>query len=163
MTLRRALYRWMWIACLVLPGWTLLGWMLFSRGGWALAGALVAIPLLFIALIAAASVTALRPDVRQSRALSSTDAVLLVVWHASIVLFGTFSVDPGWSISAMILIGLVVFWSAVWRLVSAVRRKAAEFSAEYEQMRTPPPVKPSPDWQGEMIVISPDKPDSDRP
>ncbi|MGO2659517.1 hypothetical protein [Mycetocola reblochoni] len=162
MTLRRALYRWMWIACLALPAWTLLGWTLFSRGGWALAGVLLALPLLFIALSGVAGVTALRPGVRGERALESRDAVILLLWHASIVVFGTFQFDAGWTVTAMVLLGLVAFWNALWRLIVALRRKAAEFTAEYQQMRTPPSVtKPEPDWQGEMIVIDEDQPRRD--
>lgn len=159
MKLRRALYRWMWIAALALPGWTLLGWMLFSRGGWALAGVLVALPLLFVALLGVASVTALRPGMRPERALPVGDAAVLLLWHLSIVVFGTFQFEAAWTVTAMILIGLLAFWRAVWLLVAAVRKRAADISAEYQQMRTPnTQVKQAPDWQGEMIVIDESKP-----
>ncbi|MGO1538580.1 MAG: MFS transporter permease [Leucobacter sp.] len=89
MLFRRAVYRWMFPASLVLPLWLLVGWGVFQAGGWAFLWVLfIAMPSVFLGQLGLALLVRARPSVAESRAVSRWDAAGFIVWHGLVVAVG---------------------------------------------------------------------------
>ncbi|WP_449279053.1 MFS transporter permease [Leucobacter sp. GX24907] len=118
MWLRRAFFRWLFPAIVVLPLWLLFGWGVFKAGGWAFFWVLfIAIPSVGIAQLVLTLLVRARPSVIQSRMLSWWDVAGFGIWHLLTVLVGFFSQD--WfsiTLVGAIMGGLGVFWLALWQL-----------------------------------------------
>src|SRR6478609_8920828 len=88
MLFRRIFFRWIQAATIVLPIWLAVGWAVFGGGGWGTLGLIITVPVTFIALAIIALLISMRPSVREQRAVSWTDVVVLGAWHAAIIGFG---------------------------------------------------------------------------
>lgn len=124
MWLRRAFFRWMFPAIVVLPLWLLLGWGVFRAGGWAFFWVLfVAIPSVGIAQLVLALLVRARPSVVQSRMVSWWDVIGFGVWHLLTVLVGFFS-EQWFSLALVgaIMGGLGLFWLTLWQLRNELQR-----------------------------------------
>jgi hypothetical protein len=73
MLLRRVFYYWQFLAAIALPMWLVVGYSIFTPGGWGFLGLLIAVPIIFITLLFTAVVTAARYSVRLQKAVSWPD------------------------------------------------------------------------------------------
>lgn len=115
MWLRRAFYRWLFPAVLVLPLWLLVGWGVFQAGGWAFLWVLfVAIPSVGIAQLLLSLLVRGRPSVVANRAVSWWDVAGFGVWHALTIAVGFYSERWfGAALAAAIAAALVVLWLSI--------------------------------------------------
>jgi hypothetical protein len=91
MWLRRAFYRWMFPAAVVLPLWLLVGWGIFNAGGWAFLWVLfIAIPSVFIGQLVVTLLQRARPSARETRAASWWDVIGVGAWHALTIAIGCY-------------------------------------------------------------------------
>jgi len=151
MWLRRIGFVWQFLAAVVLPFW-----LFVARGivgaqiGWDVVAFMFAAPILFVAMLVIACLTALRPSNRAIKAVDWYDLGLIVVWHASII--GFCVTGAGWLGLVGIMIGIAAFWISIWRLVvdtgRRVRAAAQEFADRADAARRGGPIE-----IGEMIVI----------
>lgn len=123
MWLRRAFFGWLIPAAFVLPLWMLVGWIVFNAGGWALLWVLfIAIPGVFVWQLVLTLLVRARGTVRAERAVSWWDVLGFSVWHALLISLGFF--NPTWWAPVLVvavLVGLAVFWLALWQLWSEAR------------------------------------------
>lgn len=91
---RRAVFNTQFAATIVLPLWLLIGRVFFGVIlGWHYAIGLFLAPLLFVFLAVVTTITWARKRVRQSGAVSRTDAWLLSAWYVAVLSYGFFVVD----------------------------------------------------------------------
>lgn len=123
MWLRRAFFRWLFPAVLVLPLWLLVGWGVFEAGGWAFLWVLfIAIPSVAIAQLVSSLLVRARPSVQRDRAVSWTDVAGFGAWHVLTILVGLYSERWfGVALAAAIAAALIVFWLSL----SQFRREIA--------------------------------------
>ncbi|WP_309064430.1 MFS transporter permease [Microbacterium sp.] len=127
MLLRRALFRWLLPAAVVLPLWMIVGWAFFGQSGagllWVL---LMAVPSLFVGQLVLTLLTRSRPSVRAERALSWWDVAGFAAWHGLTIAVGCF-IDGafGWLLTLAILVGLGLFWLQLWQLWSEAKGTGA--------------------------------------
>jgi hypothetical protein len=156
MIIRRAFRTWMVIAAVVLPIWPLIGWGIFGGGGWQFVALLIAMPILFVAMLSVAGLVWARPTVRREKAVSWLDVGILTLWQVSVIGFGLFG--PSASAFAVfgVIAGLATFWVVLWEFFTDARDRARETFAEFEQMAARPTLRPNtprvPDGE-ELIVI----------
>jgi hypothetical protein len=155
MIVRRTFRTWMFIASVALPIWPLIGWGLFGGGGWEFLGLIIAMPILFLALIAVSALVYARPTVRRERAVAWWDVVILTLWHALIVGFGLFGPNTSTFAVLGVLTGIAAFWYVVWAFFTDAAKRARETLAEFEQMATAPTQRrvPSAGTSGENVII----------
>ncbi|MEW1961914.1 MFS transporter permease [Microbacterium sp. NPDC077644] len=120
MWLRRAFYRWMFPAVVVLPLWLLVGWGIFNAGGWAFLWVLfIAIPSVFVGQLALTLLQRARPSARETGAASWWDVLGFGVWHALTIAIGCY--PQTWFpllLTAAIVVGLGLFWLVLRQLWS---------------------------------------------
>lgn len=157
MVLRRASFYWQFVAGLVLPSWVLIGrGIVRSDIGWDFVLYLVLCPILSVLMFVVAGITVARKGVRTTKMLSWQDVAVLLVWHVAIIVYGFFA--SSLVAVAVVVVGLVAFWSAVWQLFAETRTRvknafsldpldAGAYRAEGYQ--------PSAD-AGRVIIINPD-------
>ena len=85
-------------------------------------------PLLAIALIGVLGITWARKQVRSTRSVSWTDVGVLTAWYATAVIYGSLiaaaSVTPVGLVAGLLtLVSLGAFWSAIWQLGQAAKRR----------------------------------------
>lgn len=118
MWLRRAFYRWLFPAALVLPLWLLLGWGVFQAGGWVFLWVLfIALPSVFVGQLALALLVRARPSVQTTKAVSWWDVAGFGLWHVLTIAVGCFS--ERWfpfTLTAAIIAGLALFWLVLRQL-----------------------------------------------
>jgi len=151
MWLRRIGFAWQFIAAVVLPLW-----LFIARGvvgaeiGWDVVAFFIAAPVLFVAMIVVAGLTALRPSNRAVRAVDWIDLGIMAAWHATII--GFCITGSGWAGLIGVMIGVAAFWIAIWRLVTDTGRRmraaAQEFADRADAARRGGPIE-----IGEMVVI----------
>jgi len=151
MIIRRAFRYWMLIAAVALPIWPLIGWSIFSQGGWAFLGLVVAMPILFVAMAAVDLLIYMRPAVRRTGALSWIDVGILALWHALIIAFGFFGATASLFAVLGVCAGVAAFWLSIWQLIRDAARRTRETLAEFERIASRP--SPGPVDGGEVIVI----------
>ncbi|MBT2499731.1 hypothetical protein J7E25_11545 [Agromyces sp. ISL-38] len=134
MLIRRAFYRWQFIAVVALPVWLAVGWAVFGGGGWGTLGLVVVVPVGFIALGVVALLTSLRPTVREQRAASWMDLGIIGAWHAAIVATGFYGATATLFAVLAILLAIAAFWLAVWQLVHDGARRVQASMAEFERL-----------------------------
>ncbi|MGR0219399.1 hypothetical protein [Agromyces sp. ZXT2-6] len=134
MLIRRAFYRWQFIAAIVLPVWLLVGYAIFGSSGWGVIGLMFATPIAFISLGVVALLIAARPDVRRDKAVDWADVAVLGVWHLLIIAAGVYG-PTGITFAILAMIGAIAaFWYAVWRLLSDGARRVRATMEEYERI-----------------------------
>lgn len=126
MWFRRAVYRWLFPASVVLPLWLLAGWGVFQAGGWAFLWVLfIAMPSVFLGQLGLALLVRARPSVAESRAVSRWDAAGFVVWHVLVIAVGLY--PQSWF--ALLLVAAIVaalgMFYLVWRQLRAELRSMA--------------------------------------
>ncbi|WP_395242899.1 hypothetical protein ACGGZK_12080 [Agromyces sp. MMS24-K17] len=161
MLLRRIFLRWLFIAPVALPLWTVIGWAIFGSGGWSTLGLLITVPAEFLALLVIALIVNARPTVRAERAVSWTDVGVLGAWHALLIASGCYG---GTSVLFGVLAlaaAVVAFWVSIWQLVRDGARRMQATMDEYERLareqRTgadaPPARPPFDDGDGDVIIV----------
>ncbi|WP_147440897.1 hypothetical protein [Mycetocola zhadangensis] len=155
MIVRRTFRTWMFIASVALPIWPLIGWGIFGGGGWEFLGLVIAMPILFVVLLAVSALIYVRPTVRREKAVAWWDVAILTLWHAFIVGFGLFGPNTSTFAVLGVLIGIVAFWYVVWAFFTDAARRARETLAEFEQMATPPTQRrvPPAGSTGDNVII----------
>ncbi|GAA4054661.1 hypothetical protein [Agromyces indicus] len=134
MLIRRAFYRWQFIAAIVLPVWLLIGYAIFGSSGWGVIGLMFAAPIAFVSLGVVALVIAARPDVRRAKAVDWADVAVLGVWHLLIIAAGVYG-PTGITFAILAMVGAIAaFWYAVWRLLSDGARRVRATMEEYERL-----------------------------
>ncbi|MCK8610237.1 hypothetical protein [Agromyces sp. C10] len=134
MLIRRAFYRWQFIAAIVLPVWLLIGYAIFGSSGWGVIGLMFAAPIAFVSLGIVALVIAARPDVRRAKAVDWADVAVLGVWHLLIIAAGVYG-PTGITFAILAMVGAIAaFWYAVWRLLSDGARRVRATMEEYERL-----------------------------
>ncbi|MGO2746300.1 MFS transporter permease [Microbacterium sp.] len=123
MWLRRAFYRWMFPAAVVLPLWLLVGWGIFNAGGWAFLWVLfIAIPSVLIGQIVLTLLQRARPSARETRMASWWDVAGVGVWHALTIAVGCYL--QAWFpllLTAAIAVAIVLFWLMLRQLWAEAR------------------------------------------
>jgi hypothetical protein len=163
MLIRRAFYRWQFIAAIALPVWLLLGYAIFGSSGWGVIGLMFATPIAFISLGVVALLVAARPEVRRLKAVDWWDVAVLGVWHLLIIAAGFYG-PTGITFAILAMIGAIgAFWYAVWRMLSDGARRMRATMEEYERIAysggTPGARLPGdasttrPEDGGEVIII----------
>jgi hypothetical protein len=157
MYLRRALFYWQFIAAIALPSWVLIGRGIILDGvGWDLLLYLVLCPVLFVVMLIVAGLTAARKEVRTARAVSWSDAAVIVAWHVAIISYG-FIASSALSV-VIVVLALVAFWNAVWQLFAETRTRVQNaLSLDPIEVGNYPaqPTSEAPD-AGKIIIINPD-------
>ena len=152
---RRALHRGQFVAAIVLPAWVLISRGIINDGvGLQLLVYLFACPILFVAMAAVGGVISARPTVREQRAVSVRDAVLLSAWYVVIFSYGL------WASSilavAIVLVGLALFWLSAVALFRDTRDRLQGMMAGFEEANK---AASGPSFNNEprrIIVINPD-------
>lgn len=91
MWVRRAFYRWLMPAAVVLPLWLLIGWGVFQAGGWAFLWVLfIAIPSVFLGQLILGLMVRSRPSVRDAQAVSWWDVAGFTLWHGLTIAVGCY-------------------------------------------------------------------------
>ncbi|MEV8215150.1 hypothetical protein [Leifsonia sp. NPDC077715] len=157
MFIRKAFYWWLFPSAVVLPAWLLIGWAAFSQGsGWSFLGLLVLCPILFLAMLVVGGIVMARRSVRERRAVSWWDVLLIALWDLTIVGFGFFIPGAtGWFAVLGILLFIATFWVALWELLRETRTRVQATFAAYERAARPqvPSEPATPVDHGEYIVI----------
>jgi hypothetical protein len=134
MLIRRAFYRWQFIAAIVLPVWLLIGYAIFGSSGWGVIGLMFATPIAFVTLGVVALIVAARPDVRRDKAVDWADVGVLGTWHLLIIAAGVYG-PTGITFAILAMVGAIAaFWYAVWRLLSDGARRVRATMEEYERI-----------------------------
>ncbi|MEI5583085.1 MULTISPECIES: hypothetical protein [unclassified Agromyces] len=134
MLIRRAFYRWQFIAAVVLPVWLLIGYAIFGSSGWGVIGLMFAAPIAFVTLGVVALLVAARPDVRRDKAVDWADVAVLGTWHLLVVAAGVYG-PTGITFAILAMVGAIAaFWYAVWRLLSDGARRVRATMEEYERI-----------------------------
>ncbi|WP_194419744.1 MFS transporter permease [Microbacterium abyssi] len=123
MWLRRAFYRWMFPAAVVLPLWLMIGWGIFNAGGWAFLWVLfIAIPSVFVGQLVLTLLQRARPSARETRTASWWDVLGFGVWHALTIAVGCY--PEAWFpllLIGAIAVALALFWLMLWQLWGEAR------------------------------------------
>ncbi|MFU8947056.1 hypothetical protein ACLRGF_10020 [Mycetocola zhadangensis] len=164
MIVRRTFRTWMFIASVALPIWPLIGWGIFGGGGWEFLGLVIAMPILFVVLLAVSALIYVRPTVRREKAVAWWDVAILTLWHALIVGFGLFGPNTSTFAVLGVLTGIVAFWYVVWAFFTDATKRAKETLAEFEQMATAPSQRrvPPAGMTNENVIIVQENPEDDR-
>ena len=161
MLVRRVFLRWLFLAPVVLPLWTVVGWAIFGSGGWSTLGLLITVPAEFLALLVIALLVNARPTVRAERAVSWTDVGVLGAWHALLIASGVYGGTSVLFGMLALAAAVVAFWVSIWQLVRDGARRMQATMAEYErlagQQRTgtdaPAARPPFDDGDGDVIIV----------
>jgi hypothetical protein len=121
MWLRQAFFRWLFPAAFVLPLWLLIGWGVFSGGGWAFLFLLIGVPSVFIGQLVLTLLVRARASVRVSRAVSWWDVAGFGLWHALTIAVGFYPEWFGLALTGAIIVAIALFWSSLWQLWSEAR------------------------------------------
>ena len=135
MLIRRAFYRWQFLAAIILPVWLLIGWAIYGSGsGWGVVGLLLVVPIAFITLGVVALIIAARPAVRAAKAVSWIDVAVLAVWHGLIIATGFYG--PGATTFAVLAIvgAIAAFWISIWQLFGDSARRLRATMSEFERL-----------------------------
>ena len=122
MVVRRVVYRALFPLAVLLPVWVLVTRGIVLDGiGWGFLGYLVVTPILFVLLLVIGGIIVWRPGVRQERAVSVWDAVVLGALWLVLVAAG-FIAHPAIVAAAVVLV-IGAFWFAVWEFATESKRR----------------------------------------
>jgi hypothetical protein len=131
----------MFIAAVALPIWPLIGWGIFGGGGWQFLVLIIAMPILFVTMLAVAGLIWARPTVRREKAVSWLDVGVLTLWQACVIGFGLFGPASNAFAVLGVLAGLAAFWAVLWEFFTDAKKRARETIAEFEQMAARPTLR----------------------
>lgn len=155
MWLRRGFFAWMIPAAFVLPLWLFVGWIASGAGGWAFVWLLFAVPGVFLWQLLLTLLVRARGTVRAHRAVSWWDVLGFAVWHLLIISLGFFA-QAWWTpvLIAAVLVGIGMFWLALWQLWSEARPSRAVLHTVDGLAYIPPAAeRPQAEVQ-EVIIVS---------
>lgn len=156
MWLRRVFFGWLIPAAFLLPLWLLVGWAVFSAGGWAFLWVLfLAIPGVLVWQLLLTLLVRARGTVRARRAVSWWDVLGFTVWHGLVISLGFFA-EAWWApvMVVAILAGVGLFWLELWQLWSEARPSRAVLHTSEGVAYLPPQGEQVPDAEREVIVIT---------
>ncbi|WP_194398196.1 MFS transporter permease [Microbacterium atlanticum] len=156
MWVRRAFFGWLIPAAFLLPLWLLVGWAVFSAGGWEFLWVLfLAIPGVFLWQLLLTLLVRARGTVRAHRAVSWWDVLGFTVWHGLVISLGFFAED--WWAPVMvvtILAGVGLFWLELWQLWSEARPSRFVLHTTEGVAYIPAPQGRAQQFESEVVVIS---------
>ncbi len=113
MIIRRAFYKWLPAAVIVLPAWMLISWLLFDRGGWSFMLLLfVVVPSVIVASLVTWLLVRARPSVHASQDASWLDLGVIGLWQALTIGFG-FAWGSAW-LPWLMTAAILAFFGATW-------------------------------------------------
>jgi hypothetical protein len=135
MLIRRAFYRWQFIAAIILPVWLLIGWAIFGSGsGWGIVALLLVVPIAFVTIGVVALLIAARPTVRATKAVSWLDVAVLAVWHGLIIATGFYG-PSATTFAVLAIVGAIAaFWISIWQLFGDSARRVKATMDEFERL-----------------------------
>lgn len=156
MWLRRAFYRWLLPAALVLPLWLLIGWIAFSASGWALLWVIViAIPSVLVGELVLTLLARARGTVRHSRMLSWWDVGGFALWHLLTIAVGFFSPSAFWPLlTAAVVVFFGLVWLMLWQLFREAKPSSVLQRSTDGSVYIPPPAARTPQQAQEVIVVT---------
>ncbi|MFB7250542.1 MFS transporter permease [Microbacterium sp. NPDC056234] len=162
MWLREAFFRWLIPAAFVLPLWLLIGWGVFSGGGWAFLFLFVGIPSVFVGQLILTLLVRARPSVRISRAVSWWDVAGFGLWHALTIAVGFY---PSWfapALTVAIIAGIGLIWSSLWQLwrEAGTAGGIRVVTTSWQKRGVDEPTDPQTGDSGVFVIR--EKPDSER-
>lgn len=160
--LRKAFFRVMFPAAVVLPLWLLIGRGLIVSGpGWEFVLLIFVGPILAVLMAGVAAMVFARKSVRRASAVSWIDVAMLSAWYLAIIAAGFSSLQI---MAVLVVVFFVVaFWGAVWLLFSETRRRVKTAFEGLEHTAVPAsqyrrPGKATPDAPGAGTIIRIDPP-----
>lgn len=136
MWLRKAFYRAMLPAAILLPLWLLIGRGLIVSGpGWELVLLFFACPILTILMAGVAGLIFARKRVRGSKAVAWADVTLLSVWYLAIIAAGLVSYEV--MAVLVVVLSVAAFWAAAWMLFAETRSRVKTALAGFEYAAVP--------------------------
>lgn len=167
MWLRKLFYRALFPAAILLPLWLLIGRGLIVEGpGWELVLLIFVCPVLAILIAGVSGLIIARKSVRRASAVSWPDVAMLSAWYLAIIGAGFVSHEA--MAVLVVVLSVVVFWTAAWMLFTETRNRVRTAIAGLEY--TVPPAseyhastlggagRPTPDAPGAGTVIRIDPP-----
>jgi hypothetical protein len=135
MLIRRAFYRWQFLAAIFLPVWLLIGFAIYGSGsGWGILALLLVVPIAFITLGVVALIIAARPEVRLAKAVSWVDVAVLAVWHGLIIATGFYGPSATTFAILAIVGAIAAFWISIWQLFGDSARRVKATMSEFERL-----------------------------
>ncbi|PJJ63618.1 hypothetical protein [Compostimonas suwonensis] len=121
--LRRAFFYWQSVAAFAIPAWWLVGWCVFSPGGWAFLLLLVCAFVLFVVMLVLFGLVYARREVRQTRAFSWPDVAVFAAWDAAMIALGFFTPVTTLFVVLTIIGAIAVFWVSLAQLLASASRR----------------------------------------
>jgi hypothetical protein len=153
MLFRRVVFAVMFPAAVILPLWILVTRGIVADGiGWAFIAYLFACPILFVLMAIESGIVMARKSVRDARAVSWWDAVVLTALWLALVASGIFAL-PLIAVAVVVLV-VAAFWLAVWEVVTETRTRVNSFmtSLDATAQGTTSRVTPT---DADVIIITP--------
>ena len=168
MWLRRAFYRWLMPAAVVLPLWLLIGWGIFNAGGWAFLWVLfIAIPSVFLGQLALTLLVRARASVRETHMVSWWDVLGFSVWHALTIAVGCY--PQAWFpllLTGAIAVAIALFWLMLRQLWNEARGAGGGIRITTSASQAPQPEaeapRPSRTRADSDVFVIREKPASER-
>lgn len=139
MWLRRLFFYLQFAALVLLPAWIVVARALapVSLGATDIV-VFASWPLLAIALLGVLGITWARKQVRSTRTVSFTDVAVLAAWYATAVVFGALIASAsvtavGLVAGLLTLVSMGAFWSAIWQLGQAAKRRVETVMAGFDR------------------------------
>lgn len=140
MLIRRAFYRWQFLAAIILPVWLLIGWAIYGSGsGWGVVGLLLVVPIAFVTLGVVALLISARPAVRSAKAVAWSDVAVLGIWHGLIIATGFYG-PSATTFAVLAIVGAIAaFWISLWQLFGDSARRVKATMDEFERIAATQP------------------------
>ena len=159
--LRRAMFRWLLPASVILPLWLLIGWIIFSPSAWSLLAVLfIFMPSVFIGQLIVSLLVRSRPSVARSRAVSWQDLGVIGLWHLLTIAVGLYWAPAFAAVLILAIAMAVVSISASIRQlvregISSARSQRGTFRMQESETGAAAHTQaaPAPIDAGEFIVI----------
>jgi hypothetical protein len=157
MAIRRAFFRWQFVAAVALPLWVLVGWATWGVGTTGFLGVALVAPVILVAELVLAGLFSVRGSVRTTRALGWPEIAALSAFHLSVIGAGFFTPATPWLAVLAVVTALIAFWVGVRVFLTDVRARVREnlrsfggpsFGRGQQQPRPTTPIN-----GGEYIVL----------
>jgi hypothetical protein len=155
MWFRRAVYVSLFPVAVILPLWVLVSrGVLANELGWQFLVYLFACPFLFVVMSVISAFVAFRKSSRSARAVSWTDAAILVALDLAVIAMGLFSTPL--VVALVIALSIAAFWVTLWELGRETRKRFNGFVDGLEASGRRAAATPSsviPPSSGQTILI----------